>query len=88
VHGRRLVGISLGDRARIDVTIVMPCLSQARSLPAGIANAWDALQAMYRKLMPRRGPETRVNRSCATRACGSRGGAAGCNCGFDAPEGC
>jgi glycosyltransferase involved in cell wall biosynthesis len=43
----------VGDQARIDVTIVMPCLNEARCLPACIANARDALQTMYERMMMR-----------------------------------
>jgi glycosyltransferase involved in cell wall biosynthesis len=34
----------------IDVTVVMPCLNEAEWLPACIANAKEALDAMYREL--------------------------------------
>lgn len=37
----------VSGRAEIDVTIIMPCLNEAISLPACIANARAALALMY-----------------------------------------
>jgi glycosyltransferase involved in cell wall biosynthesis len=44
-----LVSVGLDDVAKIDVTIVMPCLNEAKWLPACIANAKEALDAMHRE---------------------------------------
>jgi glycosyltransferase involved in cell wall biosynthesis len=38
-----VIAMGTGAAARIDVTIVMPCLNEAKWLPACIANAKEAL---------------------------------------------
>jgi hypothetical protein len=45
-----LTAIGAAEAANIDVTIVMPCLNEAKWLPACIANAKAALDAIHRDL--------------------------------------
>jgi glycosyltransferase involved in cell wall biosynthesis len=45
-----VTAIGAGGSSSIDVTIVMPCLNEAEWLPACIANAKEALDAMRREL--------------------------------------
>jgi glycosyltransferase involved in cell wall biosynthesis len=45
-----LISIPNGGVTAIDVTIVMPCLNEAKWLPSCIANAKEALEAMDREL--------------------------------------
>jgi glycosyltransferase involved in cell wall biosynthesis len=45
-----VTAIGTGGSPKIDVTIVMPCLNEAEWLPACIANAREALDAMRRDL--------------------------------------
>jgi glycosyltransferase involved in cell wall biosynthesis len=45
-----VMAVGADGRPNIDVTIVMPCLNEAEWLPACIANAKEALDAMYREL--------------------------------------
>src|SRR5580700_11021648 len=44
------VAVSEAHPARIDVSVVMPCLDEAKSLPACIANARAALDRMHAEL--------------------------------------
>ena len=40
----------IGDEARIDVSIVMPCLNETLCLPACMANAREALDLLYERM--------------------------------------
>jgi GT2 family glycosyltransferase len=45
-----VIAMGTGAAARIDVTIVMPCLNEAKWLPACIANAKEALTRIRAEL--------------------------------------
>jgi glycosyltransferase involved in cell wall biosynthesis len=45
-----VVAVGIDETTKIDVTIVMPCLNEAKWLPKCISNAREALDAMRREL--------------------------------------